>query len=326
MLLRAFGTCELNAANDDCCQRRNGMTWNGFSFQKQEIHIRLSHFTNNLCQTIQAMRHMNPMARITTVDRHMTHRKVALMALTFLSVGVALLLSPGCTSTLKAVTGTYSYYEVIDGKVTYFRWNPMAMRYHTRVLEDADPDTFEAIGREHGKDATTVYEWDIPILHADPASYKRLSDGYSKDATQVFYGRKRLEGADLATFERLGDGWSRDVDDVYSGNRRLEICDIDTFEHLSIWRALDSQCYYIKGNRLDIVDRTSLEILWGVFAKDQSHVYWLQHVVDGADPKTFEIKDDRMQSLARDADQCFIGPDVVTCDELNPEGQEYCRC
>ena len=40
MMLRAFGTCELNAPNDDCCQRFNGMTWNGFSFQKQEFHLK----------------------------------------------------------------------------------------------------------------------------------------------------------------------------------------------------------------------------------------------------------------------------------------------
>ena len=256
----------------------------------------------------------------------MKRQKSYLFAAIFLLAVITLLLSPGCTSTLKAVTGTYSYYEVIDGKVTYFRWNPMAMRYHTRVLEDADPNTFETIGTEHGKDAKTVYEWDIPILHADPATFKRLTENYAQDATQVFYGRTRLEGADLATFKRLGDGWSRDADDYYSGSKRLDVCDIDTFKPLSMWRAVDSQCYYIKSKRLASIDRASLEILPSVFAKDRSHVYWLQHIIEGADPKTFEIKEDRMQSLARDADQCFIGPNVVTCDELNPKGQEYCRC
>ena len=224
------------------------------------------------------MRFINQMKRNNTVDQFMRYRKAGLIAFTFLSVGFVLLLSPGCTSALKAVTGTYSYYEVADDKVTYYRWNPMSMRYHTRVLEHADPNTFEAISSEHGKDATTVYEWDIPILHADPATYKRLSNGYSKDATQVFYGRTRLEGADLATFERLGDGWSRDVDDVYSGNRRLDICDIDTFEYFSMWRAVDSKCYYIQAERLTDVDRASLEILWGVYAKDRSRVYWLDHI------------------------------------------------
>ena len=156
---------------------------------------------------------------------------------------VLCIMPAGCTSTLKAVTGTYSYYEVIDGKVTYFRWNPMGMRYHTSVLEQADPETFEAIGIEHGKDATTVYEWDIPILHADPATFKRLTENYARDATQVFYGRTRLEGVDINTFKRLGDAWSRDSDDFYFGNKRLDVCDIDTFEPLSMWQALDSQCY-----------------------------------------------------------------------------------
>ena len=109
----------------------------------------------------------------------MKHRKVLIIALTLMLMGFALIISPGCTSTLKAVTGTYSYYEVTDGKVTYFRWNPMSMRYHTRVLEEADPNTFEAIDSEHGKDATTVYQWDVPILHADPATFKRLRKSYA---------------------------------------------------------------------------------------------------------------------------------------------------
>jgi hypothetical protein len=235
-------------------------------------------------------------------------------------------LSSGCTSMLKAVTGTYSYYEVIDGKVTYFRWNPMSMRYHTRVLEEADPNTFEAIDTEHGKDAKTVYPWDIPILHADPATFKRTTENYARDATQVFYGLTRLEGVDIKTFERLGDGWVRDNDNFYFGNKRLDVCDIDTFETLSMWQALDSQCYCIDSKELDPVDRASLEILWGGYASDRSQVYWLKHVVDGADPATFEVKEDRIQTLARDANQCFSGPRVVTCDALNPKGQAYCRC
>ena len=116
----------------------------------------------------------------------MKQRRFHPLTLMLLCVGVMLGLTSGCTSTLKAVTGTYSYYEVIDGKVTYFRWNPMSMRYHTRVLEEADPDTFEAIDSEHGKDASTVYQWDVPILHADPATFKRLRKSYAKDATQIF--------------------------------------------------------------------------------------------------------------------------------------------
>ena len=256
----------------------------------------------------------------------MRHQRFRPLTLTLLFVGVMLGLTSGCTSALKAVTGTYSYYEVVDGKVTYFRWNPMSMRYHTRVLAQADPDTFEAIGTEHGKDATTVYEWDIPILHADPATFKRLTENYARDATQMFYGRTRLEGADINTFERLGDAWSRDSDDFYFGNKRIDVCDIDTFEPLSMWQALDSKCYYIESERLSTVDRASLEILWGGYASDRSQVYWLEHLVDGADPATFEVKEDRIQTLARDANQCFSGPRVVTCDALNPKGQTYCRC
>ena len=81
----------------------------------------------------------------------------------------------------------------------------MGMRYHTSVLEQPDPETFEAIGIEPAKDATTVHEWGIPILYADPATFKRLTENYARDSTQVSYGRTRLEGVDINTFKRLAD-------------------------------------------------------------------------------------------------------------------------
>ena len=86
-----------------------------------------------------------------------------------------------------------------------------------------------------------------------------------------------------------------------------------------MWRAVDSQGYYVKSIRQENVDRETLEILGGVFATDRAHVYWLKHIIDGADPATFVVKADRMQSLARDAAQCFIAPHLVTCDELTPK-------
>ena len=90
-------------------------------------------------------------------------------------------------------------------------------------------------------------------------------------------------------------------------------------------QALDSQCYYIESERLGAVDRPSLQILWGAFASDRSHVCWQEHVVGGLDPATFEVKEDRIQTLARDANQCCSGPRVVTCDALSPKGQACCR-
>ena len=256
----------------------------------------------------------------------MTHCTRPYLMLKLLFISAVLGLSSGCTSALKALPAPTPTTRSLTTK------SPITMEpdgvcaitpgYWNKQTPILSKPSAANMGRTRQRYTSGIFRFST----RNPATYKRLSNGYSKDATQVFYGRTRLEGADLATFERLGDGWSRDVDDVYSGNRRLDVCDIDTFEYLSMWRAVDSKCYYIQAERLTDVDRASLEILWGVYAKDRSRVYWLDHIVDGASPETFEVKDDRMQSLARDANQCFIGPDAVTCDELNPEGQEYCRC
>ena len=48
----------------------------------------------------------------------MKHRKVLIIALTLMLVILALIVSPGCTRTLKAVIGACSYYEAIASEDT----------------------------------------------------------------------------------------------------------------------------------------------------------------------------------------------------------------
>ena len=232
----------------------------------------------------------------------------------------------GCTSTLKAVSGRYAYYEVVDGEVVYFSWNPMSQRYSLAVLEGADPATFSTINNSHGKDASQVFKKSLPITHADPTTFRLWSGGYAADATQVFYGRTRLEDAELATFERLGNGWSRDARNIYLGSKRLDVCDLATFEIIPRSRAKDDKCYYAEGQRVPIMDRESLEVLPSGYAKDSSQVYWLDRTVAGADAASFEVQADSPYSVARDAAQCFSGAAAVTCDDLNAKGRDYCRC
>jgi len=83
----------------------------------------------------------------------------------------------GCTSTLTAVTGRYAYYEVVEGEVVYFSWNPMSQRHSMAVLEGADPMTFSAINSRHGEDASQVFKKSLPITHADPATFTLLVRG-----------------------------------------------------------------------------------------------------------------------------------------------------
>lgn len=247
--------------------------------------------------------------------------KIALLPLLFISV-----LFSGCKSTLKAVSGNYYYYEVTEHAVTFFSWNPMAQQYHTAILGDADPKTFEQVTAKYGKDAFHVFYKSLLIPGADPSTFTLLSDGYTADATQVFYNQKPLVGANPRSFEQLDHGWSRDADRIYLGTRELDICDTETFEIIPTSRAIDSQCYYAQAQRVPIKDRATLRVLSGGYAKDALQVYWLNRVVDGADASSFEVRRDSPSSIARDANQCYGGPRVLSCDELIPEGQEYCRC
>lgn len=239
---------------------------------------------------------------------------------------VGLLGLSACTSALKVVTGTYSYYDVTEDEVLYLTWNPMSQRYHVSRLEGADPASFTRLTQDYGRDRTQVFRGALPIAHADPATFTLYGSGYAADATQVFFNRTRLEGAHPETFQRLQDGWSRDRDHIYVGPVRLDICDIDSFVILSRWRAKDDHCYYAEATRVDISDRASLQILPAFYAKDRVRVYWQDQVVVEADAGSFEVKDASSFSIARDAFQCFSGPRRLACEELNEEGRAFCRC
>lgn len=246
-----------------------------------------------------------------------------IVMLTLLAGPVAL---TACTSAVKAISGTYAYYQVTEDEVRYLTWNPMSQRYHVSQVDGADPASFSSINHAYGRDRAQVFKGSRPIVHADPYSFTLRRSGYAADATQVFYQTTRLEGARPETFERLQDGWARDRENIYLGPVRLDICDIDSFEIMSPWQARDTQCYYADATRVDISDVATLEVLPAFYVRDQIRVYWRDQVVETADPGSFEVKSASPHSIARDARHCFSGPRIIGCQGLNEDGRAFCRC
>lgn len=82
-------------------------------------------------------------------------------------------------------------------------------------IEDADPDSFQALDQTYARDKSTVYVGGRPLPGADAATFELLDrPGFAKDAHHV-YQRDRPFSDDPAHFELLDGDLSKDSTSVY---------------------------------------------------------------------------------------------------------------
>jgi len=239
------------------------------------------------------------------------------------------LLLASCTSIYKAATGTYAYYKTNSDLVEYYSWNPMSEKYYIKQLPDADPKTFEQINTDYGKDTNFVYLKANKIETADPKTFKLINDYYALDINSAYFIGVIIADADPKTFTYLGNNWSRDENNYFYEQYNIYVCDLKTFQLVSDKypsRGYDKQCYFVEQSKVAVKDMATLEILPANYAKDKFHVYWRSSILKGADPKTFIVKDKRSISIAKDKNRCYSATRVLSCNELNIEGQQFCEC
>ena len=116
---------------------------------------------------------------------------------------------------------------------------------------------------------------------ADPKSFRTLSRSggkYGADNQQMFFEGVEIVGAAPGTFEVLDwrQGFGRDHQHVYY--RRIKVSD----------------------------DPDSFQSLTKSYSKDSQRVYYMHHVVEGADPDTFVVTSEVM-SQAKDKHGIYHG-------------------
>jgi len=162
-----------------------------------------------------------------------------------------------------------------------------AVYWAGEVVPSADPNTFEVVAfqidtttRYYGKDKNAIFCLE-KHLSDQPTLFRPLNnDGYFVDGKDVYYAYScESLGADPTTFEFLykkdgsGSHYGKDSENVFllgvGLHSVIEGADTETFEVL-----LCSG----DGSR--------------EFAKDKNHVYTYGTVVEGANPKTFELPEE----------------------------------
>ncbi|WP_448213860.1 DKNYY domain-containing protein [Colwellia sp. MEBiC06753] len=241
---------------------------------------------------------------------------------------ISLTLLTSC-SVYKAATGTYKFYKIDNNKVQYYSWNPMSEKYNIRTLQEADSATFKQINVHYGKDKKYVFYGSTVIDKADTQTFTLLNEFYAIDKNNAYVAGRYISNADAKTFEYIGNNWSKDKNSYFWNGLKVNVCDFTSFKiapdkYLS--RGYDNYCYFYENKKVPIKDINSLKLLRGNYAKDKHAVYWGSILIENADSSSFEVKAIGHYPIARDKNLCFSGPRILTCNGLNKEGKEFCRC
>ncbi len=81
------------------------------------------------------------------------------------------------------------------------------------------------------KSGSEVYYTSRLLKDADSETFKILGSGYAKDNKNVYLNGKKLKGVDLKTFEILSFGYSKDNNNIYNSNgKKLKGIDSNSFK------------------------------------------------------------------------------------------------
>ncbi len=191
-----------------------------------------------------------------------------------------------------------------DGKeVTWHTWNEGSGHNSWKV--NADPETFEVLDDDYGRDKThAFYRGDI-MDGADGHSFRVLEKGYAADQLNVYNEGELIAGADPATFKVHSYELTEDKNDFYNNGKALNVRDKSSFEILkdisgknTSWGKDKYNGYYLNGTVIPNIDYATFHpvdaqrpMLSGCYAADKHSVFFMGKEIPGADPATFREVD-----------------------------------
>lgn len=304
-------------------------------------------------------------------------KKYGIGCLGFLVLSVAFFLVKAGAFTTKDIPG----YNISRNKVEYNYFSMSSYMVQTRVLENADPKTFDYIHNTHarrqtyGKDRRQVYNMGLVIEGADPESFELIGSNIGKDNKAIYRGidlisndpdnfsmegslrrdskyvykrKDTIHGADPATYKEVkgriglgidknhifcnqkplpnsdpksfrlvGTSFWKDRTGVY--NRKCNKVDIDQWTVISLKKGTnflrDKDHIYAGEKIMPNADRASFRVLNAAYAKDRNSIFCYEKIVEGADRRTFKVIDNL---YAKDKDHIYyrsekvVGADVET--------------
>ncbi len=191
-----------------------------------------------------------------------------------------------------------------DGKeVTWHTWNEGSGHNSWKV--DADPNTFEELDDDYGRDKKHAFYRGRIIKGADGGFFRSIGKWYAADKAQVYLSGELIENADPASFKVHSYRLTEDKKDFYWDGKALNVRDKSSFEILkdqsgeyTSWGKDKYNGYYLNGTVISDIDYSTFHpidanrpVQSGNYAADKYRVFFMGKEVMGADPATFKEVD-----------------------------------
>lgn len=217
-------------------------------------------------------------------------------------------------------------YVVEDGKVYFEKPNVKDFIYNKgrERITDADISTFEILEKGHyAKDRKNAYYEAEIIEEADPATFEALGKMIARDKNSGFFEERKIQDSDGKTFQLITGLYSKDKDRAYYCEDSIAGSDVNSFEVVDKENRVskDKNGYYRSERKLPIKDPATFTKIKDDFWKDQYYVYDISKiyghnseiVLEGVDPKTVKAVFGR-NGLLKDKYGCHNGYERVDCD------------
>jgi hypothetical protein len=195
--------------------------------------------------------------------------------------------------------------------------------FKDKIIESADPETFQYIGNGRAKDKNNVYFKDKIIESAEVEKYDTIEAYSPLDIAEYFFSEflqnETSNNADTGSFKYLGDNYAKDINNVYyyDGDISqqevvvLSGADPETFKKLADNYYQDQESIYYLGVPLLNADINSFKILQSGFSKDQNQVYFTNQIISSADPQSFIVLD-HFHDYAKDNSHVYSGATLLS--------------
>ncbi len=208
------------------------------------------------------------------------------------------------------VTGCKNY-DVRNDGVYYIFWNE-AVGKGERLIEDADPKTFETLSNnDYGKDIKCVFYKGNQISGANPNSFELIKGGYAIDDTRAYYYGDSISTSSNKNFEVIDGYYSKDHKNIYYRNNPLNVCSVKDFNFVyndgseNKWErwASDGCYYYMQNFKVPSEDYENIKLYKGSagISSDSKYVYYLdrniyyneqgERILDTIDIESFKVTD-----------------------------------
>ena len=175
--------------------------------------------------------------------------------------------------------------EFRKGKITYWKILDGMVWHQRRKLRKADADSFEVRPTDHrfiGRDQRAIYFASSEVSSADRDTFEVLGDNYFRDASTGFFefetSLRPLKGGKAGQFENVGGGYARDAAYGYYAGKPLRNCTIPlslTSVAADPVYAKDDVNVYFDGSSLKSVDATTWRLFEATgFSGDHQNVYY----------------------------------------------------